>query len=1253
MKKIYLLLLCAIASLGATGQTTIYATGSSGTYTTGNIYGVPNSGGSGASLTRNDGNIVVENYRTAGAGGVQYRGYAVFDLSSIPAGSTITAVTFGWYNSAYTAGTSSGNYYTYGFAGDLSKYTNAQAVHANMVPASGITVPANYLAAVASTTGYGTATGNATQTLSTAFFTANIGSKVSLCLTHRSASTGTPRVYTIVGETGNTTSTTTANHAPYLTITYTAPSACSGTPTAGAAAASQHAASTTGGVTLSLTGASATANLTYAWQSSTTSAVAGFSAISGATNRTYSFTGVSAKTYFRCVVTCGGSSATSSVDSVSAIAASSCTPVYYYTYNSNSGTSLINCPYSFGPLVINGALSTVLRDSSFATATGYTDYTSNRYLQELTLYKTNTYNFTFRGSVNAVAVQMWIDYNNNGTFETTESIGGGTLAASTTTNFTTSAISASAAEGYYRMRVVSGSTTYQTYPFNFPCPNNLTGANFYYGETRDYLVKISNPPPAASASPASLAFNPPVITTGATSAAKYTLLSGTYLLPVSGSVTVTAPTNFSVCSTAAGTYVSSYTITYTSATLSATSVFVKFSPSAATAYSQSVTITGGGLAAAYNIPVTGTGAAACSATPSAGTSSASPTSGTAATSFTLSLSGVTTAGGLTYQWQSSLNNSTWANVSGATDPVYTFTGLATSTYYRCVVGCPTASTANSTSTLVSYTLSSPSCTPNTSTGPTSASSACTTFSMSFCGASIVGGVTIPHAVGTLTDNVACNSTGYRDRTALTAVMYKGFSYNAGVTFGGGSSSYSNFSTWWIDFNSNNTFEATEIVGYNSSAFTSGTVTLTIPAGAAVGTYRMRAVCDYNSSGHSGTSMDACMTSYTYGECRDYSVYIMNPPPAAAASPTAINFGVIGSSTTSSASTTSLTGAYLLPATGSFTLTAPTNYQISSNGTTWVSSYSVTYGSSTLGATTVYARFIAPASTGVYNDSISVTGGGMASTYYIRLNASSAPACSGMPTAGTAVSTPSSGFSSTVFTLSLSGTTLATGLQYQWFQSTSGSAGTWSSVSGATSNTYNVSGLSSTTYYYCQVSCPAVGLYDISSVKAISIYCQPTWYYNGCGSSYVCATASNHLKLNGASGSIDDATVCSATTTPSYLDQSATMGCTLNAGSSYTMTTGNTGTNMSYQVWIDFNSNGTFETTESVGGAGYATGAVRTFTLAIPAGSAAIAPGTYRMRVEGEYYYTSSCASYPSLASCPNANTSLGQYYGEIRDYTEC
>ncbi len=67
--------------------------------------------------------------------------------------------------------------------------------------------------------------------------------------------------------------------------------------------------------------------------------------------------------------------------------------------------------------------------------------------------------------------------------------------------------------------------------------------------------------------------------------------------------------------------------------------------------------------------------------------------------FTLGLSGASTGSGLTYQWQSSSDGITYADIVGAATANYVTTQTAM-TYYQCVVTCSAGSSATSTSIMV-------------------------------------------------------------------------------------------------------------------------------------------------------------------------------------------------------------------------------------------------------------------------------------------------------------------------------------------------------------------------------------------------------------------------------------------------------------------------------------------------------------------------------------------------------------------------
>ncbi len=68
-----------------------------------------------------------------------------------------------------------------------------------------------------------------------------------------------------------------------------------------------------------------------------------------------------------------------------------------------------------------------------------------------------------------------------------------------------------------------------------------------------------------------------------------------------GPVTITAPAGFSVATSANGSYGSSIQLGYTGATLSSTTVYIRFTPDAVQSYQNSLIISGGGAALSYTV----------------------------------------------------------------------------------------------------------------------------------------------------------------------------------------------------------------------------------------------------------------------------------------------------------------------------------------------------------------------------------------------------------------------------------------------------------------------------------------------------------------------------------------------------------------------------------------------------------------------------------------------------------------------------
>jgi hypothetical protein len=71
-------------------------------------------------------------------------------------------------------------------------------------------------------------------------------------------------------------------------------------------------------------------------------------------------------------------------------------------------------------------------------------------------------------------------------------------------------------------------------------------------------------------------------------------------------------------------------------------------------------------------------------------------------------------------------------------------------------------------------------------------------------------------------------------------------------------------------------------------------------------------------------------------------------------------------------------------------------------------------------------------------------------------------------------------------ITLSGTTTASGITYQWQDSPTGAVGSFTDIAAATTALYNTPVLAATTYYRCVVSCTSSSLSDTSTVATVTI-----------------------------------------------------------------------------------------------------------------------------------------------------------------------
>ncbi|MES2700985.1 MAG: PKD-like domain-containing protein, partial [Bacteroidota bacterium] len=286
----------------------------------------------------------------------------------------------------------------------------------------------------------------------------------------------------------------------------------------------------------------------------------------------------------------------------------------------------------------------------------------------------------------------------------------------------------------------------------------------------------------------------------------------------------------------------------------------------------------------------------------------------------------------------------------------------------------------------------------------------------------------------------------------------------------------------------------------TSSYTSATVTL--PSTLAGTTVRL--IFTWQNDNSAGTSPPGAIDNISL-------TYV--PSPTITATPTPIAFGSVTTGTNSSPQTISISGSTLTPASGSLTVAAPANFQVSNNGTSWTTSYTIGYSASTLSPTTSYIRFNPTAVTS-YSGNVTVSGGS-ATTANVAVSGTGAAACSGTPTPGTVSPSVASGCGSFATTLSLAGATSAGGISYQWAVSSTGTSG-WSNISGATNSTYSLT-VSSAQYYRATLTCAG------SPATTPAFFLAPSACINmptsGSGSAVTsCSGTTNFYSSNGATGS---------------------------------------------------------------------------------------------------------------------------------------
>ena len=268
---------------------------------------------------------------------------------------------------------------------------------------------------------------------------------------------------------------------PASGLTYTwSPVTCTGVPASSIANSS--APTACAGVPFTLSLSATNPGNSYQWQSSPTLGGT-YLPIGGATSATYSAT-QTANTFYNCVISCTATatSVTSSPASVIMGASSAC--YCAATVPNSIDTDIGNV--TFGALN-NGIAIPVLNN---ATATGtYTNFTA---LPSASFARSGGYPFsmsqiTSGNNFFSATINVFIDYNQNGVFDTNERVltAGPTLTPLTNTVTGTITIPSTSLLGNTRMRVILLEGGTNTTPACTPL------GGFGYGEVEDYTINIT------------------------------------------------------------------------------------------------------------------------------------------------------------------------------------------------------------------------------------------------------------------------------------------------------------------------------------------------------------------------------------------------------------------------------------------------------------------------------------------------------------------------------------------------------------------------------------------------------------------------------------------------------------------------------------------------------------------------------------------------------------------------------------------
>ena len=471
---------------------------------------------------------------------------------------------------------------------------------------------------------------------------------------------------------------------------------CAGTPTAGTATASPTSVCSPTTSTISVTGYTAATGITFQWEQSAdgSSGWANVTGGSGATSVSYTTPALASSTYYRCKVTCTNSALNASTAAVLVTVLNAVPTCATSLVPSNSATSVCNPVSLSWTAPVNAGCN---------AATGYDVYFESGTTPPTTLVSSNQAGTSYSvGNLTGGTTYYWkiVPRNSIGTATgcTTQSF------TTMTQNYTSLPYSQDfegswidrcdtreAPDQYWQGNPITGNNSWRRVGDGTSSGSWSTGTGSYWPESSvgTYSAEF-NGKDASSGTTGSLDLYLDLSPAGTKLLCFDYINPGTInandkmvvLLSTDGGSTfpttlLTLPAPYDSWST------QSVDITSTSST-----GVIRFLATADWGSS-------GENTGIDNVSII----LPCAGTPTAGNTVASPASICSGNTSVLSLSGNVLAGGLTYQWQSSADGSTWSDIVGATSLSYSATP-GSDTYYKCNITCTSSGLTSSSVALI-------------------------------------------------------------------------------------------------------------------------------------------------------------------------------------------------------------------------------------------------------------------------------------------------------------------------------------------------------------------------------------------------------------------------------------------------------------------------------------------------------------------------------------------------------------------------